>query len=135
MTPSLLSLPFVKKNKINTFSSCCTFQLKTILVFLLCFKSFHCLQNKPCPPASRIPSQKECSSVRHQHNSLQILSGRLCLWLVSETPAPAVLRVLTRPWLSGSMTIIWALWSQIMRQKSVVVWGKGCWVTMNSLLL
>lgn len=43
--------------------------------------------------------------------------------------------LLTRPWLSGNMTIIWALWSQIILQKSVVVWGKGCWVMMNSLLL
>lgn len=41
----------------------------------------------------------------------------------------------TKLWLSGSMTMICALWSQIIRQKSFVVCGRGCWVIMNSLLL
>lgn len=43
--------------------------------------------------------------------------------------------LLTRLWLSGSMTMICALWSQIILQKSFVVCGRGCWVMMNSLLL
>ena len=42
---------------------------------------------------------------------------------------------LTKLWLSGSMTMICALWSQIILQKSLVVCGRGCWVIINSLLL